>query len=144
MTYLFNQAGSFLYKLGIFGAMEGAVSRYCIGYATLHPGYFMSAILASALVKMQAESLQHNVVLQHIELMSEHFRLVTSNLSIQYELASLAVTEYFTLRDSKKVEQALNDLIEGHDKSNEGTLQKYFDERDVEADKVTLNELRLS
>jgi len=82
MTYLFNQAGSFLYKLGIFGAMEGAVSRYCIGYATLHPGYFMSAILASALVKMQAESLQHNVVLQHIELMSEHFRLVTSNLSI--------------------------------------------------------------
>jgi len=144
MTYLFNQAGSFLYKLGIFGAMEGAVSRYCIGYATLHPGYFMSAILASALVKMQAESLQHNVVLQHIELMSEHFRLVTSNLSIQYESASLAVTEYFTLRDSKKVEQALNDLIEGHDKSNEGTLQKYFDERDVEADKVTLNELRLS
>ena len=76
--------------------------------------------------------------------MSEHFRLVTSNLSIQYESASLAVTEYFTLRDSKKVEQALNDLIEGHDKSNEGTLQKYFDERDVEADKVTLNELRLS
>ena len=57
LSYLFNQAGDFLYKLGIFGAMEGAVSRYCIGYATLHPGYFMSAILASALVKMQAEQI---------------------------------------------------------------------------------------
>ena len=80
LSYVFNQSGQFLYQLGICGAAQGALSRYCWGFATIHPGYFMTAILTSVLVKRQAETLQQNTVLCEIDLVTEHFRVVTSNL----------------------------------------------------------------
>lgn len=84
LSYVFNQSGQFLQQLGIFGAAHGVFSRYCWGFATVHPGYFMTAILTSVLVKMQAETLQQNTVLSEIDLVTEHFRVVTSNLMNQY------------------------------------------------------------
>ena len=55
-SYIFKSAGDILYKLGIIGAASGTASRYAVGYAAVHPGYFMTAILSSVAFKYGAES----------------------------------------------------------------------------------------
>lgn len=144
MSYVFNQAGQFLQQLGVFGCAHAAFSRYCWGFATVHPGYFMSAILTSVLVKMKADTLQQNNVLNEIDLVTEHFRLVTSNLMNQYKAGSKAVHDFFVDQNIQRVQQTINDLIDGQNKSNQGTLQKFFDERDLELEKIKVNDLRNS
>ena len=104
----------------------------------------MTAILSSVLIKIQAENLQKATVLNEIDLVTEHFRLVTSNLMNQYLAASKAVVDFFEDQNVQKVQEAVNNLIEGQNKSNHGTLQKFFDERDLEMEKIKVNELRLS
>jgi len=39
-------------KMGIVSAASASASRWAFGYALVHPGYFVSAILSSALVRM--------------------------------------------------------------------------------------------
>lgn len=51
-----------------------------MGYVLIHPGYFMSAIVSSAVVKMGAEQVYSNSVLEHVEHVAELFTVVTSNL----------------------------------------------------------------
>jgi hypothetical protein len=55
-SYIFKSAGDILCKLGIIGAASGSASRYAVGYAAVHPGYFMTAILSSVAFKYGAES----------------------------------------------------------------------------------------
>jgi len=110
----------------------------------VHPGYFVSALVSSAVIKLSADSVQQNSVLQHIDLVAEHFRIVTSNLMNQYQEASQIVATSFTLKNPKAVHKAIDALIEGHNKSNNGTLQKFFDQRDLELEKIKMEELKLS
>lgn len=55
----------------------------------------MSAILTSAFIKMQGEKFVQSQVLAEIDVVTEHFRLVTSNLMNQYNVASQAVVDFF-------------------------------------------------
>ena len=88
--------------------------------------------------------MQKSSILQHIDLMTEHFSLVTSNLMNQYHVASETTACSFLERDPQKVHDAINDLIEGQNKSNAGTLQKFFDERDAGPTGLKMNELKIS
>lgn len=56
------------------------VTKQLMGYMLVHPGYFMSAIVSSAVVKMGADQMYGNSVLQHVEHVADQFTLVTSNL----------------------------------------------------------------
>lgn len=56
-SYVFKQAGDFLYKLGLVGAATGLGSRWAVGYAVIHPGYFVSALLSSVAVKYGADQI---------------------------------------------------------------------------------------
>lgn len=131
-------------KIGIYGAAHGMVTKQLMGYVLIHPGYFMSAIVSSAVVKMSAEQVYGSSVLQHVEHVAEQFTTVTSNLLNQYHQASEIVATSFTQKNPRVVHDAINALIQGHNKSNKGTLQKIFDERDQELAKLTMEELKLS
>lgn len=50
----------------------------------------------------------------------------------------------FTQKNPRVVHDAINALIEGHNKGNEGTLHHMFDERDQEAAKLRMEDLKLS
>jgi hypothetical protein len=56
------------------------VTKQLMGYVLIHPGYFMSAIISSAVVKMGAEQVYSSSVLEHVEHVAELFTVVTSNL----------------------------------------------------------------
>ena len=144
MCFWLRQAGDFLFKIGLAGAAQGALTRWALGYAAIHPGYFVSALVSSMLVKYQAENMQKTSFLQHIDLMTEHFALVTSNLLNQYHTASETTACSFVERDPQKVHDAIAALIEGQNKSNAGTLQKFFDQRDLQPTKLKMNELKIS
>ena len=50
VNYIFKSAGDFLCKLGIVGTATGMASRYAVGYAMIHPGYFVTALVSSVAV----------------------------------------------------------------------------------------------
>lgn len=83
-------------------------------------------------------------MLQHVEHVAESFTVVTSNLMNQYHEASEIVATSFTQKNARAVHAAISALIEGHNKSNEGTLQKIFDKRDLELATIKMEEMRLS
>jgi len=57
MAYIMRTAGDFMFKFGVVGAAQSSVSRWALGYAMIHPGYFMTALVSSAVVKIGAENL---------------------------------------------------------------------------------------
>lgn len=120
------------------------MSKQLLGYFMIHPGYFVSAILSSAVVKLGAEQVYNSSVLQHVEHVAESFTVVTSNLMNQYHEASEIVATSFTQKNARAVHAAISALIEGHNKGNEGTLQKIFDKRDLELAAIKMEEMRLS
>lgn len=122
ISSLFNQMSEILMQVGLVGAATGLVSKQMLGYAMIHPGYFVSAIVSSAVVKIGAEQVYHSSVLQHVEYVAEGFTVVSSNLMNQYHKASEIVATSFTQKNPRVVHEAINALIEGHNKSNEGTL----------------------
>lgn len=83
-------------QIGLIGAAQGLMSKQLLGYMFINPGYFVSAIVSSALVKMSAESLYNSSVLQHVEYVAQHFIVVSSNLMNQYHQASEIVSTSFT------------------------------------------------
>ena len=112
-SYIFRSAGNFLYKLGAVGAATHAVSRYAIGYAVVHPAFFMTAILSSVAVSYGADSLQKASLESHIEVITEHFAKVTSNLMNQYFKTSEIVSDSFLEKNPLKVHSAISGLIDG-------------------------------
>jgi hypothetical protein len=54
------------------------------------------------------------------------------------------VIDFFKDQNLHRVQDAINALIEGQNKSNQGTLQKFFDKRDLELEKIKVNELLIS
>ena len=109
----------------------------------INPGYFVSAIVSSALVKMSAETIYNSSVLQHVEYVAQHFTVVSSNLMNQYQEASEIVATSFSQKNAHAVHKAINALIEGQNKTNEGTLQRIFDKRDIDATKLKMEEMVL-
>ena len=65
--------------------------------------------------------LQQSVFAQ-LDVMTTHFAVVTSNLMNDYIQASEIVANSFLEKDSYKVHDAIQLLIEGQNKQNEGTL----------------------
>jgi len=112
-AYIFKSAGDFLYKLGLIGAATGMASRYAVGYAMIHPGYFVTAIISSVAVQYGAGSLQKASVLSHIDVITDHFSTVTSNLKNQYFQASELVSNSFLVKNPMLVHEAISALIEG-------------------------------
>lgn len=50
-----NKASELLKSLGIIGAAaQHVVTKYALGFARIHPGYFISALLSSILIEMSA------------------------------------------------------------------------------------------
>lgn len=49
-----------------------------------------------------------------------------------YIQCSEIVANSFLEKDTVKVQECIQNLIEGHNKQNQGTLQKFFDQRDQE------------
>lgn len=64
---MFNYASDVLYKVGLVGAAQGAISRYLLGYATLHPGYFVSALMSSIFIRYQSSEMHKSGLLTEIE-----------------------------------------------------------------------------
>ena len=85
-----------------------------IGYGLIHPGYFISAIVSSALLKMGAELLTSASLLDHVEHVAKMFEGVTVSLRAQYMEASEVVACSFTQKNPKKVHDTIKGLIEGH------------------------------
>lgn len=134
---MFNYASDVLYKVGLVGAAQGAISRYLLGYATLHPGYFVSALMSSIFIRYQSSEMHRAGLLSEIEQITDHFTLITSNLHNQYMACSQCVAVSFMEKDTQKVRSAIHALVEGHNKSNQGTMQKYFDKRDFKLDNLS-------
>ena len=129
---MFGTASDFLFKFGIVGAAQSSVSRWALGYAVIHPGYFISALICSALVKVGATQLQEQSILSQLEVMSTHFSIVTSNLMNDYSSASEQVASSFLHKDSLKLHGSIQGLLDAQNKHNEGTMRKFFDERDLD------------
>ena len=87
--------------------------------------------------------MQKQSILQNLDLITDHFSTVTSNLMNQYYHASETVASSFEERDSMKIHDAIQSLIDGQNKSNHGTMQKFFDQRDMEITKIHTQEVRL-
>lgn len=77
---LFDQISMLLGHVGVLAAAQSTVTKYVWGYACVHPGYFVSAILSSALLKIGAENLREQSVLNHLDLAAKDFSVVASNL----------------------------------------------------------------
>ena len=99
LAYMFTQASDLMLKMGIVSAASASASRWAFGYALVHPGYFVSAILSSALVRMGADSIHKQGVLSHVDVAYKHFATVTSNLQNQYLKASETVAMSFLEKD---------------------------------------------
>ena len=50
-----KKAGDFLCHFGIFGVAQDVASKYALGFAVIHPGYFISALLSSILIKISTD-----------------------------------------------------------------------------------------
>ena len=57
VSSLFNQVSDILFQVGLVGAASGLVSKQLLGYMMIHPGYFVSALVSSAAVKLGAEQI---------------------------------------------------------------------------------------
>ena len=84
LAFMFHKASDQLYSLGIYTAATATATRYAFGYAFIHPGYFVSALISSAIVRMGAEQIQSSGINSGIDAIAKHFMKVTSNLKSLY------------------------------------------------------------
>lgn len=87
-------------------------------------------------------------MLSELDKMTEYFSVVTSNLRSKYLHTSQLVSQSFLKSNDNSVDEttqnilkAVNDLIEGEGKDNQGSLQRYFDSRDKELEKLSTEEI---
>ena len=73
----------------------------------------MSALLSSGFIKLGADKLHETSVVQHLDVLTDHFALVTSNLMNEYTQCSEVVTKSFVDKDTSKVHDAVQKLING-------------------------------
>lgn len=132
-------ASDCLFRMGAVSAASATATRYAFGYAVIHPGYFVSALVSSAVVKMAAESLQKQGAVTNIDAIADHFATVTSNLHHQYQLASETVAMSFLDKDQLKIHTAIQDLLQASNKQNQGTMKKFFDSRDSEIEDLKMS-----
>jgi hypothetical protein len=92
---------------------HSTLSRWALGYAFVHPGYFVSALVSSAIIKVGAEKMQEQTVMQQLEIMTTHFAIVTSNLMNEYVYCSDVVVNSFKQKDTSKVQEAVQKLLTG-------------------------------
>jgi hypothetical protein len=53
-----------LMKFGIVGMAQSTLTRWACGYFFIHPGYFVSALLGSAVINIGAEKIEKESILQ--------------------------------------------------------------------------------
>lgn len=116
LAYLCTAASDCLFKMGVVSAASASASRYAFGYALIHPGYFVSALVSSVVVKMGAQSLQKQGMVTNIDAVADHFATVTSNLHHQYQLASETIAMSFLDKDQLKIHAAIQDLLQASSK----------------------------
>jgi len=92
-------------------------------------------------VKLAADKIETSQMLSEIRMITEHFRVTTSNLQALYDYATEEVTKSWKEGDASRVYKALTDLIEGHGRDNEGSLQRLFDERDEVLKQLKVDDL---
>ena len=50
LTSLMTKASELLKSFGVIGAATSVAGKYALGFAKIHPGYFVSALLSSILL----------------------------------------------------------------------------------------------
>ena len=102
----------------------------------------MGTIVAAVVLQFGSEKLEESTLLGEIDNICANLQVVTSNLFAHYTHCSLALSESFLLHhDSKRVVQAVNQLLEGQGKDNKAALQRHFDERDHKFEQLTTVDL---
>lgn len=71
--FIFNNVSDFLQQLGVVTAARGAFTKTLFGYALVNPGFFVSALLSTTVIKIGAEHIQSSNVLEHVDQVAEHF-----------------------------------------------------------------------
>ena len=102
----------------------------------------MGTIVAAVVLQFGSEKLEESTLLGEIDNICGNLQVVTSNLFAHYTHCSLVLSESFLLHhDSKRVVQAVNQLLEGQGKDNKAALQRHFDERDHKFEQLTTVDL---
>ena len=104
---LFTTISDFLCKFGIVGAAQSAFSHWAFGYAFVHPGYFVSALLCAVAIKKSAQQVQQQSVELQLQVLTDHFAVVTSNLINDYHLCSEVVANSFKTKNVQEVHKAI-------------------------------------
>ena len=50
LSSLMTKASELLKSFGVIGAATSVAGKYALGFAKIHPGYFVSALLSSILI----------------------------------------------------------------------------------------------
>lgn len=103
MASFFSTVSDFLYKFGIVGTVQASMAKWALGYAYIHPGYFITALIGSAGLKVGSDQLRIHAIMQHLDILTDHFAMVTSNLMNDYTVCSEIVSNSFTDKNHEKV-----------------------------------------
>ena len=110
----------------------------------MSPHIFVTALVASTILTHKADELKEAYIYRHLTVITSHFSRVTSNLMNEYQVCSKTVANSFKDKDTPKVQDAIQALITGHNKQNTGTMQRFFDLRDLDNEKLKTEEINLS
>ena len=119
---------------GLHTALYSGVFRWFLGVYYVHPALLVSTIVSGVMLKMSSEQLETTLLLKEIERISDYFSVITSNLYDNYKFTCEAVDKCFLDKDTDKVCAQIQRLIDAYGKDNEGSWQKFFDERDLTLD----------
>lgn len=107
-----------------------------MGFSIHNPALIAASILGAVITKLATMQLNESALQAELEQWANYFFKVTNNLWAHYKYTSEQVNDYFTLggRDLKKVERALEELVEAHGRDRDGTFQRMFSKKDEELD----------
>ena len=108
-------------------------------YST-HPAIFIGSMISAIILRAGSDKMQESQILNEIEELSEKFSIITSNLRNQYVFASKAVSESFLTGNTEEIVVTIQALIEGYGKDAQGSLQRFFDERDEDLNRLKVVE----
>ncbi|CDW74731.1 UNKNOWN [Stylonychia lemnae] len=135
---------SYLSWFGLIGMVQSQIVKMVIGMYFTHPTVFVGSIVSALVMKAGSDKLEETYIISELEKITDYFAIITSNLRAQYLHTSKLVTQSFTKSHEKLIQnttqellKAVNDLIKGEGKDNKGSLLRYFDERDMDYDKLS-------
>ena len=141
LAYMFNAVSDQLFSMGIYAAATTTATRYAFGYAFIHPGYFVSALVSSAVVRMGAEQIQSQGVHTSITALTNHFEKVTQNLKCSYNQASETIAMSFIEKDQQKIHDSIDRLVKASDQKNHQGAMHIFDNKGEKFENLETEEL---